>query len=157
MKRHFLFSLLCLSLLTNTLAIAGDNCTTLESFAWLQGDWVIEGDTKTMRESWSRVGPMTFEGVNETHGREAGELRARETMRLLDMSDGIFYLAKVSENEYPVPFKLTKCSSHQAVFENPHHDFPRKLDYSLKDADTLEVHVSDGAGEGFTLSFRRSR
>jgi hypothetical protein len=41
------------------------------------------------------------------------------------------------------------------VFENPAHDFPKKLEYQLTGQETFTVRVSDGAERGFTLAFTR--
>jgi len=41
------------------------------------------------------------------------------------------------------------------VFENPTHDFPRRLEYTMQPDGGLEVSVSDGAERGFKLQFRR--
>lgn len=72
------------------------------------------------------------------------------------MSGGVFYVSKVSHNELPVAFRLTTCTDGRFVFDNPQHDFPRRLDYRRVGADRLTVHVSDGGEKGFTLEFERA-
>ena len=62
----------------------------------------------------------------------------------------------MAHNDYPVAFRLTACEADRLVFENPGHDFPRRLEYRRVDGDRLEVHVSDGEERGFKLDFRRS-
>jgi hypothetical protein len=56
---------------------------------------------------------------------------------------------------HPVAFRLTACDEGRLVFENPTHDFPRRVEYRRVDATRLAVDVSDGAGRGFRLDFRR--
>ena len=92
---------------------------------------------------------------------QSPETGLRETLRLVSMSDGVFYIAKVTENDLPVPFRMTRCADDLAVFENPEHEAPRKLTYKLKRAnvnndDVLEVTVEGGAMKAFTLQFARS-
>lgn len=81
-----------------------------------------------------------------------------ETLRLVSMSDGVFYIAKVAHNEFPVPFRLTHCADGEAVFENPLHDAPERLVYRLlegADAGALEVRVEGGEMDDFSLLFYR--
>ena len=44
-------------------------------------------------------------------------MAAYETLRLVTMSDGVFYIAKVADNELPVPFRLARCTDGVLVFE----------------------------------------
>lgn len=122
-----------------------ETCTSLERADWVLADWVsAEGPT----ESWHRAGPRTFEGAG-TSGSGS------ETLRLVEMSGQVFYIAKVAHNELPVAFKLVDCSDVLLVFVNPEHDFPRRLEYRRTAADAMTVAVSDGADRGFEIQFRK--
>jgi hypothetical protein len=79
-----------------------------------------------------------------------------ESLRLVAMSGGVYYIAKVSHNAYPVAFALSACSDGRLVFENPTHDFPRRLEYTFTAPDAMTVRVSDGGAKGFVLEFRRA-
>ena len=102
----------------------------------------------------------SWEGYGETasNGESAADrsVLEREALRLVNMGDEIFYLAKVAHNALPVAFKLVDCGDDWAVFENPDHDFPRRLEYRIA-GNGMDVHVSDGLadGKGFTLRFTR--
>ena len=85
------------------------------------------------------------------------ELLSSESLRIVEMSGEVFYLAKVGENDLPVAFKLTDCSETHAVFENAGHDFPRRLEYRLTGEERMIVRVSDGAENGFEMKFTRRR
>jgi hypothetical protein len=50
---------------------------------------------------------------------------------------------------------MTVCEASRLVFENPTHDFPRRLEYTMQPDGRLEVAVSDGAEQGFKLMFHR--
>lgn len=41
------------------------------------------------------------------------------------------------------------------AFENPTHDFPRRIEYRRAGADAFEAHVSDGGEKSFRLSVSR--
>ena len=132
-----------------------EKCNSLHSFAWLLGDWVADNGKNLTLESWKAVSPDTYEGVGETRSRTTNELLNSESLRIVAMSGEIFFVAKVDHNDLPVAFKLTDCSSDRAVFENAAHDFPRKLEYRLVNDDKILVTVTDGATQGFKVSFTR--
>jgi ketosteroid isomerase-like protein len=130
-------------------------CSSLASMRWLLGEWLAENDKSTWRETWTESGPATWEGRGiEVAKAEAGKQSA-EDLRLVEMGGSVFYLAKVTHNELPIPFRLVDCGDDRLVFANPAHDFPRRLDYQREPDGRLQVRVSDGADKGFTLDFGR--
>ena len=143
------------ALLAGAAAQAGP-CNSLAPARWLLGAWVADGGKRIITETWTEASPTTFEGQGVTRDRNDGSVVDGEALRLVAMGDGVFYVAKVAHNDYPVAFRLTTCEADRLVFENPGHDFPRRLEYRRVDGDRLEVHVSDGAERGFKLDFRRA-
>ena len=136
-------------------------CRSLDAVEWVLGAWTRTGKTSVIQETWRRVSEATYEGESIATSLADGEILNYETLRLVSMSDGVFYIAKVTENDLPVPFRMTRCADDLAVFENPEHEAPRKLTYKLKRAnvnndDVLEVTVEGGAMKAFTLQFARS-
>lgn len=83
-----------------------------------------------------------------------GALRESESLRLVVMAGEVYYLAKVPHNPLPVAFRLSEGGDRSAVFTNPDHDFPRRIEYHLGDG-VLTVRVSDGGEKGFELRFTR--
>ena len=57
------------------------------------------------------------------------------------MNDEIFYLAKVRENEYPIPYKLTSSNSSSFTFQYENHDFPQFIKYIYHTNDSLKVLI----------------
>lgn len=136
--------------------VAASECGSLASIDWLLGEWFAGNGNTTWRESWTPVGPRTWEGhAIETSMAEPGR-QGSEDLRMVEMGGSVFYLAKVAHNELPVPFRLVECGGDRLVFENPSHDFPRRLDYERSQDGRLHVRVSDGAEKGFTLDFARA-
>ena len=64
-------------------------------------------------------------------------------------------LGAETPNRLPIAFELTVCEPQRLVFENPSHDFPKRLEYVATSADAMKVAVTDGKEKGFTLSFTR--
>lgn len=155
MKRMFL--LLSLSLAA-TVAGAADaaGCDSLERMRWLLGDWTADGSKKSFHESWVEVGPRTFEGTGIERSRVDGAIQGGEVLRLVEMAGSVYYLSKVTHNELPIAFRLNSCSDGRFVFDNPAHDFPKRLEYRQEPDGGLTVSVSDGAEQGFTLNFVRN-
>ncbi len=135
--------------------VQAQSCSNLEAARWLLGEWRATRGDRQILERWQQVSSATFEGMGTT-SRDSRLLES-ETLRLVAMEQRVFYVAKVAHNDLPVAFALTRCDSQRLVFENPAHDFPRKLEYQLTGADTLSVRVSDGGEKGFTLRFSRQR
>ena len=154
--RKTAMSLLAAVLALPLLPAAADECRSLDSLEWLLGEWVAEGSKSTFRESWTAVGPQTWEGRGVETSKAEPAKTSGEVLRLVEMADGVFYLSKVSHNELPVAFRLSECADGRFVFINAAHDFPKRLDYVREGTDRLKVRVSDGAEKGFTLDFARS-
>jgi hypothetical protein len=132
------------------------SCPHLESLAWLLGTWRAESRDTLIAETWVAVSDTTYEGRGVTRSRTDGSIREEEDLRLMAMGDGVFYVAKVAQNERPVAFRLTSCADGRFVFENPAHDFPRRIEYRRIDDGRFEARVSDGGSRGFRLEFSRS-
>jgi hypothetical protein len=72
-----------------------------------------------------------------------------ERVALTKTAEGIFYTSTVEEqnNKQPVAFKITKAEKNLFVFENPQHDFPKRIVYHFINADSLHAFVDDGNDE----------
>ena len=128
----------------------------LRSVHWLLGDWIADDGENVTRESWTEVSPRTFEGFGESRSRISNALKTSESLRLVEMSGDIYYVAKVPHNDRPIAFKLTHYSDNSIIFENPTHDFPKKLEYEYDGESRLVVTVSDGKNKAFKVYYTRS-
>ena len=121
----------------------------------LVGEWVSEEPGRKVTESWSRVSADTLEGIGQTIDTVQGSRVSVESLRLVSMAGDIFYIAKVKHNSLPVAFRMTESTSGSILFENPEHDFPKKIAYVFNDMDHMRVHVSND-DQSFELVFARS-
>ncbi|MCG7550521.1 DUF6265 family protein [Pseudoalteromonas sp. Of7M-16] len=133
--------------------VQAKSCDSVKSLSWLVGNWYSQSSKLKIRESWKQISGKTFEGTGSTYSIEKGKTVSSETLRLVEMSGEVFYVAKVASNDLPVAFKLTSCSEKTAVFENPQHDFPKKLSYQLTKDNYITVLVSGEQGKGFSINF----
>ncbi|MEX1993614.1 MAG: DUF6265 family protein [Steroidobacteraceae bacterium] len=156
MKRMCLLLSMALAATIAGAAEAGE-CNGLDRLRWLLGDWTADGSKTRFHESWVEVAPHTFEGTGIERSKADGAPKGGEVLRLVEMAGGVFYLSKVTHNELPVAFRLTACSDGRFVFDNPAHDFPKRLEYRQEPDGRLTVSVSDGAEKGFALNFARNK
>jgi len=131
-------------------------CGTVESLKWLVGDWHSENGTLKINESWQKISAKTFEGYGSTYSIEKNKVVSSETLRLVEMSGEIFYIAKVASNKLPITFKLTSCTANSVIFENSAHDFPQRISYQLKNEQSMIVFVSGEKNKGFSIKFNRA-
>jgi len=128
-------------------------CGTVESLTWLVGNWNSENSKLKIKESWQRISGKTLEGSGYTYSIEKNKIISAETLRIVEMSGEVFYLAKVASNDLPVAFKLISCTNETAVFENSLHDFPKKISYQLNKEKNMTVFVSGEKGKAFSIEF----
>ena len=117
----------------------------LQSLAWLLGDWERVGLAEGRRghERW-RVDGGRYSGVGRT--LEGTRVLFEETLRIELVDDELVYVAEVAGNARPVRFRCIEQSSGKVVFENPAHDFPKRIAYAV-DGDRLEVRISGDSHE----------
>jgi hypothetical protein len=132
------------------------DCRSLAALDWLLGDWLAHGEESSFRETWTAVSPTTWEGKGVETSKSNPDKSNAEALRLVEMAGGVYYIAKVTHNELPVAFRLAECEGGRYAFVNPAHDFPRRLEYRHGSDGSLQVHVNDGAEQGFMLDFRRA-
>lgn len=121
-------------------------------FAILEGTWQLEG--RETYEKWESTAAGFFgKGYKIKDGSE----KVSETLEIRAIDGALFYLATVPDqnNGATVRFKLTEIGGDRAVFENPEHDFPKKLIYERNGDGGLTAQVLGAGGKGFTLRFKR--
>ena len=123
---------------------SAQNYTNLDTLRWILEEWQLDDGKKITTETWIKLSPTTYDGIGQTVIKNDNKITFTESLRIIEMSGEVFYLAKVSHNEFPISFKLTECSNNRAVFENATHDFPQKIVYQLsEDGLILNVTVSN--------------
>jgi hypothetical protein len=132
-----------------TLAAAGshppadDATATLAAFDWLAGDWCMERNGELVEEHWwpARGGMLMSLGRTVS----GGKTRAFEYLRL-ELRDGVVTFVAQPNGTPPTPFRLTSSGPDWARFENPEHDFPKRVEYR-RTPSGLHAEIA-GPGEG---------
>jgi len=118
---------------------------SIEDLVWITGDWQSSpGGRAQVEEHWTKPAGATMMGVSRTIvGEKTAEF---EYLRIEQRADGIFYVAHPKAQCPGTDFKLTKLSDSEAVFENPQHDFPKRIIYRKIGEDGLTASIDGGEG-----------
>jgi hypothetical protein len=153
----FSLRLVAFVLLTSTVLIAVQSRSparaALSDIAWLAHSWPIDG-AMTVEEHWTAPKGGAMLGMSRTV--KGDRMVAFEYLRIVERNGGLVYIAQPGGRP-PTEFVLTSLSGQMAVFENPTHDFPKVIQYTLRADGLLEARVSDGAQQSESFVFRRSR
>ena len=146
LKRCALILLLCITTQAQT--------PTLADIAWISGAWQTTGGRRQVEEHWMQVAGASMLGMSRT---VAGEKTVEfEYLRIEQRADGIYYVAHPKARCPGTDFKLTRASATEAVFENPQHDFPKRIIYRKTGDDSLTATIDGGEGtKAMSFSYRR--
>jgi hypothetical protein len=116
---------------------------TVADFAWLTGTRRMVTERVTIEELWSAPAENAIFGIGRTlRGNRAIEF---EFLRIEARGDTLFYIAQPN-GAPPTPFRLTKWDGTEAVFEDPAHDFPKRILYSKLPDGAVKARVDGGEG-----------
>ena len=119
---------------------------TLQDFAWLAGHWRIERADRLVDEHW--MAPVAGLMMGMARNVEGGKVREYEFTLLRQEPNGdIFYVASPSK-QTETSFKLTSLRNGEAVFENPEHDFPKKVIYARQTDGSLLAAIEGPGRDG---------
>ena len=136
---------------------ASTQTPTLADLSWIAGDWqTAPGGRRQIEEHWMQVAGGSMMGMSRT---VAGEKTVEfEYIRIEQRADGIYYVAHPKARCPGTDFKLTRASATEAVFENPQHDFPKRIIYRKGADDSLTAITDDGEGsKAITFAFKRMK
>ena len=118
---------------------------TLNDLAWIAGDWQTPASgSRQIDEHWTAPLGNTMMGVSRTVA--GGKTVEFEYLRIEQRADGIYYVAHPNARTPGTDFKLTKLNADEAVFENPKHDFPKRIIYRKNKDGSLTASVDGGEG-----------
>jgi hypothetical protein len=146
---------LCIATLLLLTVFTPPQTTTLTDLSCISGDWqTAPGGRRQIEEHWTSVAGGTMMGMSRT---VAGDKTVEfEYLRIEQRAEGIYYVAHPKARCPATDFKLTKASANEAVFENPQHDFPKRIIYRKTGADSLTASIDGGEGsKAMVFSFTR--
>lgn len=128
-----------------------DAKTTLPQSSWpdqvLTGTWLMNTSRGQILEKWESTSPDNLNG--STFRITGKDTVLSERVQLIRTADQIHYVPTVSgqNNGQAIRFRLTSSSNNIFVFENPEHDFPKRIVYDVLGTDIIHAWI-DGGEEG---------
>lgn len=119
---------------------------------FLQGTWKMEN--KEIYEHWDKLNNNSLKGFS--YKIKDGKMSVSEYLEISVKENEVVYSATVlNQNEgKSIKFKLTN-SEVNFTFENPEHDFPKKIVYQKLSDTEIFVQVSDGEQKGFSYKMEK--
>ncbi len=110
----------------------------------LEGMWLMKTNKGFIGEEWMKMNEHYLQ--NRGFMVKGDDTIITETVGLRNNNEGIFYTSTVEDqnNKQPVSFKLTSAENNVFVFENPLHNFPKRITYHLLNKDSLHAWIDGG-------------
>lgn len=126
----------------------------VQGLTWMGGVWLEGGKGGWTEERWSPPRGGVMLGTNLS-GR-GSTATGFEFLRIAADDRGrVTYWASPGVKN-AVPFRLTAASPTKALFENPQHDFPTRIEYRRKGDEMIAAISGPGGANPMTWTFKRA-
>lgn len=145
MKRIALLTSICLL----AIACSQKPTITIADLEWIIGTRSSAQENMLIYESWSKTNDELLSG--KSYYTENGDTMLLETIEIKQIDGELFYCPAVSNqnNGQAIEFKLTSKKPNELVFENPEHDFPKKIVY-IQEGNNINAWIE---GDGKKIKF----
>ena len=113
----------------------------------LEGLWVRTGEDDELFEEWVKVDNTQLQG--RVFRINNGDTVVSEQVTLSRRQHQIVFVASVvnQNKQQPIPFFLISSKEKTYVFQNPTHDFPKRVVYRIATPDSIHAWIDGGTGE----------
>jgi hypothetical protein len=130
----------------------------LAAVSFMAGCWRGDAGTdKTIEEHWTAADSDLMLATTRYLDDNTGRTRAWELSRIVADSSGIALLPAPNGVQAGRFRMAAMTTAGEARFEDPGHDFPKRIIYRRVDARTLLVRVDGGEGDREAQEFRLQR
>ena len=142
MRKAIIAIMVCVSL--SAFIIADKDKKSFKKLYALEGLWKMNNKRGALCEEWKKVDNNYLQ--SRGYMIKGKDTIINERVALTKTKNGVFYTSTVEDqnNKEPIAFKMTKAENNLFVFENPEHDFPRRIVYEFTGTDSLHAYVDDG-------------
>ena len=119
-------------------AAAPSASVDIASLGWLAGCWSRATEGRLVEEHWMKPAGGTMIGMSRTIA--GGKTVEYEFLQLRQQGSGVAYIAKPSK-QAEASFPWVSGDAGSARFENPSHDFPQTITYTLKPDGSLHARI----------------
>jgi hypothetical protein len=127
-----------------------------QRLGWLAGCWERSNGAMIIEEQWMRPRGGAMLGMSRTTRRDT--VVEFEQLRIFDRAGRTVYAAAPS-GQAPAEFETAVTSDSLVTFENPAHDFPQRIIYRRRGADSLIARIEGvrgGQTRGIDFPYRRA-
>lgn len=127
-----------------------------QHLGWLAGCWERSSGATIIEEQWMRPRGGAMLGMSRTTRRDT--VVEFEHLRIFDRAGRTVYAAMPS-GQVPTEFETAVTSDSLVTFENPAHDFPQRVIYRRRGADSLIARIEGVRGgqvRGIDFPYRRA-
>lgn len=107
----------------------------VSNLRWMAGCWAADGQEEGSIEHWSGPAGGTMFGFSRVVRN--GATVAFEYLRIVSETDGTLVLVASPSGQATARFPMKDMNGYRVVFENPVHDFPQRIIYSLDEHGNL--------------------
>ncbi len=128
---------------------------TQTDFSWLEGSWKLQG--KNVYEVWEKKDGV-LKGKSFKISPTA-DTTVLEKITLRQRDGAWYYVPDVKENNGEVDFRMTSINADGFVAENPAHDFPKLIRYTIvrkENSATINASI-EGNGKVIHYTFDKVR
>ncbi len=112
--------------------------------AFMKGSWEGASGAMKFEERWTEEAGGLMLGLSRT--LKGGRAVSFEFLRIEFREGGVFYVAQPGGRP-KTEFKLTASDGKSATFENPEHDHPKVIRYSLGADGSLKAELDGAEGK----------
>jgi hypothetical protein len=113
---------------------------SIAQLEWLGGTWIGTTGTSAFEERWTP--PAGGSMLSVARSIRNGVMGSFEFLCIVERNGGLVYQAMPNGRQPATDFTLTKMDGQSLKFENPAHDFPKAIAYTLQGDGTLEAVIS---------------
>ena len=139
-------------------AAAQRNTSVVQKLAWIAGCWQQTRPGRVVDEQWMAPRGGQMLGMSRTV-RGDTMVAEFEHLQILERNGHAVYHAEPS-GQKPTDFEAAAVSDTMVVFANPAHDFPQRVIYRKRGADTLLARIEgkmNGQERGMDFPYVRTR
>lgn len=118
----------------------------IEKLGWLAGSWRMERAGRVVEEQWMAPAAGVMLGMSRTVAK--GRVVEHEFIQIrIGPGGDLFFIAQPS-GQKEATFQHTALADNEVVFENPNHDFPKKITYTRKADGSLLAAIEGPRDDG---------
>lgn len=138
--------------------VSDNNVKTFKRLYTLQGTWKMTTERGVVCEEWKKIARDTLQGKGYMI-RNKDTIITENILLTYAEKGGIVYTSTVEDqnNKQPAAFKLTRQVDNSFFFENPAHDFPKRIVYRFVTFDSIHAFIDDGTATGKKQNFYYKR